>query len=395
MSENPNQPREYDVVLGNQITPPANAAVLGGLAAVKKRLASPIYQQRIVALSEALKYGQPGLDLVIQFLQDESEQVHKAAYHLLRQNTHEPRVNQAIWEYNPYRFFECLATIDGHPESAVTAVTISADGKTLVSGGAFHDRTVKVWDLQSRQEIRTLGKHSNRIDALVLSPDANTLVSAGDDIKVWNLRTGNLIHTLKSGSGSGSKSIAVSPDWQTAFSGNWDGTISIWNLPTGKEICTIEAHRGSIGCLVLSSDGKTLFSGGNPIKIWETDTLREIGNLSGNYDALTSLALSPDGQTLASGSKKTIKLWHWQTGKEIYTINAHVGYVLSLVFSPDQKHLICGGNSDDNLIKFWNLQRREAVQILKGNQGGVTLALSTDGHTLVSGSYDIKIWGVW
>jgi hypothetical protein len=40
-------------------------AVLGGIEGVKRRLASAVVEQRIAALTKALKYGQAGLDLVI------------------------------------------------------------------------------------------------------------------------------------------------------------------------------------------------------------------------------------------------------------------------------------------------------------------------------------------
>ncbi|MFB2983070.1 hypothetical protein [Microseira sp. BLCC-F43] len=63
MPDNPNEPRPFDAVLGGQSRPPVNAAVLGGLAGVKQRLASTSDEVRIAALYEALKYGQAGLDV--------------------------------------------------------------------------------------------------------------------------------------------------------------------------------------------------------------------------------------------------------------------------------------------------------------------------------------------
>ena len=85
MSENQNEPREYDAVRGGQNSIPVNASVLGGIPGVKSRLASPIVEVRIAALSEALKHGEAGLDLIIQAWQDdESMQVKFAAYSLLK-----------------------------------------------------------------------------------------------------------------------------------------------------------------------------------------------------------------------------------------------------------------------------------------------------------------------
>ena len=88
MTENQNQPREYDAVKGGESQAPLGAAVLGGISGVKSRLASPIVEVKIAALSEALKYGNAGLDLIMGALQDESMKVKLAAYLLLQKREH-------------------------------------------------------------------------------------------------------------------------------------------------------------------------------------------------------------------------------------------------------------------------------------------------------------------
>ncbi|MEG4533386.1 hypothetical protein [Microcoleus sp. D2_18a_D3] len=66
------QPTEYDAVLGNQVSVPVGAAVLGGLSGVRSRLASPHLGAKIGAISEASKYGEAGFDLIVQLLHDKS-----------------------------------------------------------------------------------------------------------------------------------------------------------------------------------------------------------------------------------------------------------------------------------------------------------------------------------
>jgi hypothetical protein len=100
MADNPNQPKAYDVVLGGQVPIPSSVAVLGGLEGIKRHLTSAVALQRISALSDALKYGQKGLALVIQALKDESWEVQQSAYSLLLGRT-EPSVQQAFEEYLP------------------------------------------------------------------------------------------------------------------------------------------------------------------------------------------------------------------------------------------------------------------------------------------------------
>lgn len=110
MSENQNQPREYDAVLGGQSSIPLNAAVLGGIPGVKSRLTSPIVEVRIAALSEALKYGEAGLDLIIQALHDESIQVKFAAYSLLK-DRNEKKIRRRLQNYLAIFEFDVI-TVD-------------------------------------------------------------------------------------------------------------------------------------------------------------------------------------------------------------------------------------------------------------------------------------------
>ena len=112
MSDNQNKPREYDAVKGGQNSIPVNAAVLGGIPGVKSRLASPAVEVRIAALSEALKYGEAGLDLIVQALHDESMQVKLAAYSLLK-DRNDLKIKPRFPNYLPTFEFDVI-TVDAY-----------------------------------------------------------------------------------------------------------------------------------------------------------------------------------------------------------------------------------------------------------------------------------------
>jgi len=141
MTENSNQPRHYDAVKGNNNSPLLSSAVLGGLPGVQKRLASADVKSRLDALKEALNQGQAGLNLVLQALKDDSEQVKREAYLLLR-HRQESQVREALQQFNPYQFFKCVQTLKGHRFS-VTSLAFTPDGQTLVSGCG--NKTIKIW----------------------------------------------------------------------------------------------------------------------------------------------------------------------------------------------------------------------------------------------------------
>ncbi|MBD2293293.1 formylglycine-generating enzyme family protein [Anabaena sphaerica FACHB-251] len=96
---NPQQPREYDAVLGGNSPSMENTAVLGGIEGVKLRLQNPDLNVRIAALEQALNYGEQGLDLVIEGLKDESGDIQNAAYLILNKRT-ESRIKQLLQKPN-------------------------------------------------------------------------------------------------------------------------------------------------------------------------------------------------------------------------------------------------------------------------------------------------------
>lgn len=100
---NPQQPREYDAVLGGNSPSLEGAAVLGGIEGVKLRLQNPDAKVRIAALEQALNYGEQGLDLIIAGLKDESWDIQNAAYLILNKRT-EPRIKQLLQDPNKLGF---------------------------------------------------------------------------------------------------------------------------------------------------------------------------------------------------------------------------------------------------------------------------------------------------
>jgi WD40 repeat protein len=424
MINNPNQPKAYDVVLGGQTPIPANGAVLGGLAGVKRRLNrsnlgdSPyIVEQRLNALKEALNYGSEGLALVIAAFKDPSWQVQRTAYSLL-QGYQEPIVTQALQEYNPYELFQGLYKYSTG-KSTTYAIAITPDGQMMLSGG--NDRIITVRHLGTGRILRTFTGHSDSIYALCLTPDGRTLVSGSRDktLKVWNLnKAGNynsissasrvigdgLMYTL-TGHSESINAVAINPDGQLLVSGSEDNTIKLWDLNTGEWLATLEGHEAGVRAVALSPDGQLLVSGSadNTIKLWQLPSEESepicpdpIYTLTGHLDGVKCLAISPDGQTLASGSQdKTIKLWQLDTGELKSTLVGHWREVNNLAISADGRTLIsCSG---DETIQLWHLDTLKPLHSFEGHQGAVAcVAISPDGQPLVSSSWDhtIRVWGM-
>lgn len=117
------EPREFDAVLSNSLTP-KEGAVLGGLAGVKSRLNSSVIEVRIAALSSALNYGDAGIDLIITSLQD-VEIVQRYAIQILLHKGG-AKGKQALLDYDPKLFFTTLQHWDIQNYNSQLSITNTA-----------------------------------------------------------------------------------------------------------------------------------------------------------------------------------------------------------------------------------------------------------------------------
>jgi serine/threonine protein kinase len=286
--------------------------------------------------------------------------------------------------------------IPGH-SNGISSIAISPDGQILASGS--FDKTIKLWNLKTGQEIQTLRGHSGRILSVAINSKEPILASGSDDktLKLWNIKTGQEIRTF-SGKLGWVYSVAFSPDGKTLVSGSDNKTIKVWNLGTEKPPRTLLGHSGLIRAFAFSPDGQRLVSSSadKTSKIWNLKTGQLQRNLDRHANWVNSTVISPDGQYLASASSdKTIKIWNLNTGKLLRDLQGHQSGVSSVAFSPNGKTLATG--SSDNTIKLWNWQTGESLDTLNACYKGVSsVAFSQDGKTLVSGCWDnaIATWRV-
>jgi hypothetical protein len=177
----------------------------------------------------------------------------------------------------------------------------------MASGSS--DRTIKLWDAETGQELRTL-KGDLYVESVVFSPDGRRLAAGGGTLKLWDAESGREIRTFNGHKG-GVWSVAFSPDGRRIVSSGLDATIKLWDSETGQELSTLKGHAGGVRGVVFSPDGNRIVSASNDgtLKVWDAQTGQELRTLRGHTDGVTSLAFSPDGRRIASGNAHGLKLW--------------------------------------------------------------------------------------
>ena len=269
------------------------------------------------------------------------------------------------------------------------ALAVSPSDQTFAS--AVRDR-IQIWDLQTAQPIRSLQGHRDWITALAFSPTGAALASASLDgtIKLWNLTSGALVATLRSGRVS---AIAFSPDGTTLAAGSrmlqWtDGKvgregIQLWDLATQQLRATLGSK--AVSAIAFSPDGRFLAGGSSFTRIWDVATQKLLHTLDSGE--LTALRFTPDSQTLLTGSSRT-KLWQPSSGELIQILNSGT---LALTLTQDgQLFATASGGS----VYLWRLPTRQVFGSLRGSWfSNLVIDFAQNGQVLVSGSSDgLRLW---
>jgi WD40 repeat protein len=90
---------------------------------------------------------------------------------------------------------------------------------------------VKVWDLNSGHEERTLSGHGGGVMALALTGDGRVVSGSGDGtVKVWDLESGSCLATVPLDSSPRSLDVKVGADGITLVVGESSGAVSCFRL---------------------------------------------------------------------------------------------------------------------------------------------------------------------
>lgn len=114
-------------------------------------------------------------------------------------------------------------------ESWVRNLTVDVGGKLLAS--ASRDTSVRLWNVETHEEVLRLDAHVGGADAVVFSPDARLLVTSGRDlaIKFWDVSSGKLIHSIVNHE-KPVLTLAINADGTRLASGSGDNTVRLWQV---------------------------------------------------------------------------------------------------------------------------------------------------------------------
>ncbi|WP_449271862.1 WD40 repeat domain-containing serine/threonine protein kinase [Halomicronema hongdechloris] len=289
---------------------------------------------------------------------------------------------------------ELVGRLPGHV-SSVNALQLSGDGQTLISAGA--DGTIRFWDLTRRGEAQRLEGHRSFINTVVFSRDETRLFSGGADGQLygWDVLAGT-VQWHREAHTSPVNTLAISHDGRTLASGSADGEIKLWTVDGQTMIRTIQAHDGPVNTLEFSADGQWLASGGADrlVRLWDLDSGDELHTFRGHTSYVNDLAISPDGQILFSASAdRTIRRWQLMDYTELPPLAGHTSFVNALQVSQDGQILYSGGN--DRTVGLWDMVTGQLQAKLTGFDRPIRHMVVHPNGQIVTAKSDDDLINIW
>ncbi|RMZ82128.1 hypothetical protein DV737_g2189, partial [Chaetothyriales sp. CBS 132003] len=184
-----------------------------------------------------------------------------------------------------------------------------------------------------RCRIKVLKGHTNGVMALQILDHVLATGSYDASIKIWDLDTGEEMRTLR-GHTMGIRCLQF--DEQKLISGSLDKTIKVWNWRTGE--CKATYHGHSDGIISLHFNGNILASGAadNTVRVWNFSDHSSFC-MKGHTDWVNSVRVDTASRTLVTASDDcTVKLWDLDSRRCIRTYEGHVGHVQQVLTLPPE-----------------------------------------------------------
>ena len=215
---------------------------------------------------------------------------------------------------------DLVGILEGHTK-AMHTLSFSSDGRMLLAGESLDDSPKAIiWDTSSWKVRQEFIGHKEGIRSATFTPRGDQILTASWDrsIKVWDVATGKNIKTIRGAHDGRIYSVVVPRNAAEpiAITGGTDKTVKIWNYQTGKKIRTIKFDR-KIRQVIANSTGTRLLAAsvGEHVNSWiavvNSNNGRTLAKYKGHDRFSLAMTLSSDDETVYSGGGFQHEIDRW------------------------------------------------------------------------------------
>ena len=286
----------------------------------------------------------------------------------------------------------------------VTAAAYSPDGARLAVGG-YRELLLHNND-GSKIEARLLGR-SDRVHAVEFTPDGKTLVAVGGtparfgEVQVWDVASRQQVRsvmltndTLFGG--------ALSPDGKLVAIGGADKSVRVIEVASGKELFKAGQHEDWVLDSVFGIDGKRIVTVGRDraAKLADATTGAFIENVNFLREQLFAIARHPRRDYVLIGGADRVPYLYMMDRPRALRIaddstlvrqfDEQSGPIHALAFSPDGSRAAVGGIAEE--VPVYDTETGDVIATCQVPvRGTFVLAFRPDGQELLAAGFDGRI----
>ncbi len=273
----------------------------------------------------------------------------------------------------------------------LSAICFSPDGEVLLTGG--FDRVIRAWNVETGEEIRSFVGHAGSISDLVFAADGKSFVSAGDNTaRIWSMETGDMLQTLTV-PGMPVTRARFAPDTNLLVTVDVSATnnVRVWNLTTGQTLLSF----GSLVQEIAFVDGGFLVTGGSDsaVQVRNIETGELIRPLIGASQIVIDLETATNSALVIAGCHDgRVITWDTVSGEIEHSFMGES--LIRIAAIPGTKQIITA--HPNNLVRVKEYELGTNLRVFGGHTTSTTMGVgfSPDGRYIVSGGVEAftRLW---
>lgn len=342
---------------------------------------------------------------------------------------------QGVWIFDLDAGDETAQLLTGHTDT-VNSVVFHPESNILASGS--DDGTVRLWDMTSFAEIRTIEISESSVFGLdfdksgaflsvatrpfvyIVAVDIGEIVQTLDDVvsgvrrveflddsplllgatlnnslAVWDLNKNEFVGEITRSFNGGVRSISTSPDGLQVVIGLFSGRVLLNTMATGEQL-VLDYHLGGVRDVQYSPDGNIVASVGMDNKVLLMSA--RSGNLLSQFELADfgySLEFSSDSRLVYVASADG-KVTTWDITREQMIEDRELSFptVRQVVYSPNGRQ-VAAVTDEDNLARVFDVSTNRQIGVLSGYEGRTfSIAYRPTGNLIVTAGSggDVLVW---
>jgi hypothetical protein len=275
------------------------------------------------------------------------------------------------------------------PETFVTFAALCPDGRLGFTGDG--EGNLRYWDLETGMQVRQLGSKMGRIYTMAVSTDGRRLITCHGDtmmeggkvairdsrVRIWDVNSGEeLAHTENfpnrvtqlATSSDGSRAVAASKG-------------RVWLLDTAQAKIlrrlaeNLDLTTEELAGLALSSDGHlaALIAEDGRLVLWDVENNLEVRRWRTGAASAQFLRFTPDGLRFLAGCNyeerrggqlvavdHSVRLWEVSSGREFFCGRHHAEGIIGLFITLDGRRAL-------SIDRGWTLWGWDLASVATGN----------------------------